>query len=156
MTKQTVQYITREWYEKLVEELKKLKEEELPKVLETLKEAIGQWDISENAEYDAAMERKNQIEIRIAQLEEIIKKAKIIDERKKSTTVWYWSKVKFEDDKGRVYEVTIVGTSEVDVENNHFSLESPLGKALAGKKVWDTAVVRAPKWKYKVKILEVS
>ncbi len=150
------QYITKEWYEKLLEELKRLKEVELPKVLETLKEAIAQGDISENAEYDAAMERKNQIEIRIAQLEEIIKHAKIIDETKKSTTIWYGSKVKFEDDKWRIYEVVIVWTSEVNVETNHFSLESPLWKALAGKRVGDKVTVKAPKGKYQIKILEVK
>ncbi len=151
-----IQYLTKEGYEKLVEELRKLKEEELPKVLETLKEAIAQWDISENAEYDSAMERKNQIEIRIAQLEEIISNAKIIDEWEKRATVGYWSKVTFEDDKGRVWDVTIVWSSEVDADQNAFSLESPLWKALAWKKTGDTVVVKAPKGKYKIKILKVA
>ena len=151
-----VQYLTKEGYEKLLEELRKLKEEELPKVLEILKEAIAQWDISENAEYDAAMERKNQIEIRIAQIEEIIKNVQIIDETKKSQNIGYGSIVKFVDDKWKEYEVTIVWTSEVDVEENHFSLESPLGKALAGKKAGDKVTIRAPKWKYQIQILEVK
>ena len=133
-----------------------LKEKELPKVLETLKEASAHWDISENAEYDSAMERKNQIEIRIAQIEEIIKNVQIIDETKKTQNIGYGSVVKFVDDKWREYEVTIVWTSEVDVEKNHFSLESPLWKALAGKKVGDKVTIRAPKWKYQIKILEVK
>jgi transcription elongation factor GreA len=104
------------------------------------------------------MERKNQIEIRIAQIEEILSKAKIIDETKKSSTIGYGSKVTFEDDKGKVWDVTIVGTSEVDVDGDNlsFSLESPLGKALAGKKEGDTVVVKAPKGKYKIKVLKVA
>lgn len=147
--------LTKEWYEKLKNELYELKEIELPKVLEILKDAIAQWDISENAEYDAAMERKNQIEIRIAQIEEILSNFEIITESS-WVIVDYGSKVKIKDDKWRIYEVIVVWSNEVDPDKNMFSLESPIWKAIAWKKKGDKVYVKAPRWRYQIEILEVN
>ncbi len=156
MQDKNVHHLTQEWYNKLKEELRILKEEKLPDVLRRLKEAAEQWDISENAEYETALAEKDQIEIRISQIEEILSNAVIIDESQKSKNVTYGSKVKFEDDKGKIYEVTLVWTWEVDVLKWTISFHSPLGIALKGKKAWDKATVKAPKWHYQIKILEVK
>ena len=152
----TVHHLTKEWYDKLVEELKYLKEKKLPEVLKRLKEAAEQWDISENAEYETALAEKDQIEIRISQIEEIISNAQIIDESQKSKNITYWSVVKFEDDKWRIYEVSIVWTGEANALENTISFHSPLGIALKWKKKWDKAIVKAPKWHYEIKILDVK
>jgi len=151
-----VHHLTQEWYEKLKKELDELKNKKLPEVLNRLKEAAEQWDISENAEYETAMAEKDQIEIRISQIEEILSNAQIIEGGKKSKYVTYWSKVIFEDDKGRQYEVDIVWTGEANALSWTISFHSPLGIALKGKKVGDVATVKAPKGHYQIKILDVK
>lgn len=150
-------HLTKEWYDKLVEELHKLRDTDLPATLERLKEAISQWDISENAEYDTAMSEKELIEGRIAEIEEIINNVEIIDEKKKKTwEIVYGSKVKFTDDKKREYEMTIVGSGEVDVLASTISFESPLWIAIRGKKKWDKVFVKAPSRKYEIVINSVK
>ncbi len=151
-----VHHLTQEWYDKLKKELDELKNKKLPEVLKRLKEAAEQWDISENAEYETAMAEKDQIEIRISQIEEILANAQIIEEGKKSKYVTYWSTVVFEDDKWRQYEVNIVWTGEANALNWNISFHSPLGIALKGKKVWDKAIVKAPKWNYEIKVLDIK
>jgi transcription elongation factor GreA len=92
------QYLTKEWYERLLGELKMLKDEKLPWVLIRLKEALWQWDLSENAEYDTAILEKDLTEARISEIEKLLKDVEIIDEKeaKWSKEVRHWSKVTFE------------------------------------------------------------
>jgi len=147
-------HLTKAGYKKLLEELRILKEEKLPAVLEKLKAAIEQWDLSENAEYEQAMEEKAMIESRIAELEEFLKNVEII-EWGDVDTVWYGNKVTLlRDGKEEVYE--IVGSWEVDIFENKISLDSPIGSAIRGKKVWEKAIVDSPKWEYEVEILKIE
>lgn len=157
VTPQTT-FLTKEWYDKLLEELNLLKKDKLPTVLERLKEAISQWDISENAEYDTAMSEKELIEARIAEIETILTNVEIIEmeQTKDGGEVRYWSKVTVMDDKKREYTRTIVGSGEVDIFNNTISFQSPLGHALRGKRVGDTVQVRAPQKKYSVTITSIK
>ena len=154
MTQKKVHHLTQAGYEKLLEELGRLKEEKLPAVLEKLKAAIEQWDLSENAEYEQAMEEKSMIESRIAELEEFLKNVEII-EGADLDTVGYGNKVTISrDGKEEVYE--IVGSGEVDIFANRISLDSPLGNAIRGKKVGQKAVVDSPKGEYEVEILKIE
>jgi len=147
-------HLTKEWYNKLVKDLQKLKEVELPEILTRLKAAIEQWDLSENAEYEQAMEDKNMTEKKIAEMEELLKNIKII-ENTTMDTVWYGNKVTIERDwKKEIYE--IVWTWEVDIFNNKISLHSPLWNAIKEKKVWATITIDSPKWEYQIKIIDIK
>ena len=138
----------------MVNELKSLKEEKLPAVLEKLKAAIEQWDLSENAEYEQAMDEKAMIEAKIAELEEFLKNVEIIKDADLDT-VGYGNKVTvLRDWKEEIYE--IVGSGEVDIFSNRISLDSPLWVAIKWKKVWEKAIVDSPKWEYEVKILKIE
>lgn len=148
-------YLTKEWYEKILEELRLLKEEKLPQILERLKEAISQGDISENAEYDTAMSDKDLIEARIKQIEATLENVEIIEGGVKGGEVRYGSVVTIKDEKDRNTELTIVGSGEVDVLQWTISFESPLGAALRGKRKGDTVQVRAPQRKYSVTIVDI-
>lgn len=150
-------FLTKEWYEKLLEELKDLKEEKLPSILSKLKEAAWHWDISENAEYETAMAEKDLIESRISQLEELLDNVEIIKSDKKSASeVRYSSKVVLEDEKWKQYEYVVVGSWEVNVLEWTISFESPVWVAIKGKKEWDTVSVRSPRGRMKMKILKIS
>lgn len=148
-------HLTKEWLLKLQEELYDLKNNKLPAVLERLKEAIAQWDISENAEYDTAMGEKELIEARIAEIDHVLQDVEII-EHADTSEIRYGSTVVIEDEKGVVSTWKIVGSGEIDILWGTVSFESPLGHALQGKKAGDVIHVRAPQKKYNAKILEVK
>ena len=143
-------YITREWYDKLVAELKELREVKLPDILEKLAEAKAQWDLSENFEYKSAMEDKDFTNSRIADLEKLLANAEIIEEEKwsakKSWEVDYGSNVTLSiewDDA--VYNVTIVWTWEVKINGKDdllISLESPIWTAIKWHNAWETVKMR--------------
>jgi len=147
-------HLTKEWYDKLVKDLQNLKEVELPEILTRLKSAIEQWDLSENAEYEQAMEDKNMAEKKISEIDELLKNVKII-ENATMDTIWYGNKVIIERDWNKeTYE--IVWTWEVDIFSNKISLHSPLWKAIREKKKWTTITVDSPKWEYQVKIIDIK
>jgi transcription elongation factor GreA len=152
----TPTFLTKEWYEKLLAELHQLKHDKLPQVLERLKEAINQWDISENAEYDTAMSDKDLIESRISEIQHTLENVEIIEAWQSSSEIRFWSRVTFKDYKGRETTVTIVGSGEVDVMQGTISFDSPLGAALRGKRKGDTVHVRAPNKKYDVTITQIA
>ncbi len=155
MANEEMNYLTKEWYESMVQELHKLKTEELPAALDRLKEAIGQGDISENSEYDTAIAEKEIIESRIGEIEEFLNNVQIIEEVKGSSEIRYGSKVTIEKD-GAKHTLTIVGSGEVDILNDTISFESPLGAALKGKKKGDIVKVRADSGRYEAKIVDVK
>ena len=157
-------YITREWYDKLVAELRELREEKLPDILEKLAEAKAQWDLSENFEYKSAMEDKDFVNSKIAELEKLLANAEIIEEEKTSWkgTIWYWSKVLLEiqGDKD-LYTCTIVGTWEVKIndwtkDDLLISLDSPVWSAIKWHKAWDEVKMRLWNDRKNIKIIEVS
>ncbi len=155
MEKKTV--FTREDYNKLSEELNRLKTEGRDDIAEKIKEARSHGDLSENAEYDEAMNEQAKLEAEIAKLEADLRNAKILDETELTTEfVRIGSKVKLYDmDFEEELEYKILGKSDLD--NGVISDLSPVGSAVMGKKVGDIAEVQTPSGKViKMEILEIS
>ncbi|WP_373692466.1 transcription elongation factor GreA [Cohnella silvisoli] len=128
--------LTLEGFKKLEEELDKLILVKRREVREKIKFAIGQGDIRENSEYEAAKNEQAFIEGRIVTLEKVLRNARIINtEEKDLNTVSIGSTVVIEDlEHGDIVEYTIVGAAEADPFQNKISYESPVGKGLLGKK----------------------
>lgn len=155
-------FLTREWYDKLINELQELKQEKLPAVLERLAEAKAMGDLSENFEYKSAMEDKDFINSRIAEITNLIADVEIVEKekdiKKSDKVVDFGSKVtvRIEDDD-KEYQVSIVGTWEIGIEDGlKISFESPLGQAIRGKKVGDTMKMRHEGGRKDVKIIAVD
>lgn len=150
--------LTQEGLDKLEEELNYLKTEKRTEIAERIKVALGFGDLSENSEYDEAKNAQAANEIKIAELEEKIKYAKIIDESEIDTEVVQVGNIvkvlDMEFDEN--IEYTIVGSTEVDTANNKISNESPIGKALLGKKKGNIVEVQAPVGIIKLKILSIK
>ena len=132
--------------QRLEEELRQLKSAERPSIIRQIAEARSHGDLSENAEYHAARERQSFIEGRIAELEEIVSSAEVIDPSglsgehvKFGAHVWL---VDEETEKESAYQ--IVGVHEADIKAGKLSISSPLAKALIGKTIGDTVSVPAP------------
>ena len=150
--------LTQEGYDNLEKELEKLKTETRYEIAERIKVALGFGDLSENSEYDEAKNAQAANEIKIAELENKIKYAKIIDESEIDTkTVQVGNVVKVLDmEFDEELEYTIVGSTEVDLSQNKISNESPIGQALLGKKVKQIVDVQAPVGVLKFKILAIK
>ena len=147
------QLLTKKGYEERVALLEHLKVDRRKEVAEKLKEAREQGDLSENAEYDAAKDEQRDIETQIAELEEILKNAEVIqDDNTDSDAIKMESTVVLDED----IEYVIVGSSEADSLNNKISNESPLGAAMLGKKVGDIVKVEAPIGVVEYKIVSVK
>lgn len=150
--------MTAEGLKKLEDELEELKVVRRKEVAEKIKQALAFGDLSENSEYDEAKNEQAQVEARIVQIEGTLKIARVVDDSEISTdTVGIGTRVKlldveFEDEE----EYSIVGSSEADPSQNRLSYESPVGKALMGKKAGDIVEVDAPAGKIQFKILEIS
>lgn len=155
MEKQTV--FTREDYNKLSAELNRLKTEGRDDIAEKIKEARSHGDLSENAEYDEAMNEQAKMEAEIAKLEASLRNAKILDEEELTTEqIHIGSKVKLLDmEYDEEVEYKILGKS--DIENGIISDLSPVGAAVMGKKVGDIAEVHTPSGAIiKMKVLAIS
>ena len=143
---------------KLEDELEYLKVEKRKEIAEKIKIARGFGDLSENAEYVAAKEEQGNMEIRIAEIKKILENAEIIDDSEISTdTVSIGAKVKvldieFEEEE----DYYIVGSTEADPSQNKISDESPVGKALIGRKIGETVDVEIPSGTISFKILEIA
>ena len=155
-------FLTREWYDKLINELQELKQEKLPAVLERLAEAKAMWDLSENFEYKSAMEDKDFINSRIAEITNLIADVEIVEKekdiKKSDKVVDFGSKVTVSiEDDDKEYQVSIVGTWEIGIEDGlKISFESPLGQAIRGKKVGDIVKMRHEGGRKDVKIIAVD
>lgn len=135
--------ITKDGYEKLLAELDRYKTEVRKEVAEKLKLARSYGDLSENSEYDEAKEEQARVEMKIAEMENTIKNAVIVDTSSgDKSSVSFGATIKVYDiDFDEEIEYTIVGSKEVDPMNNKISSESPAGKAMIGKKVGEIAQV---------------
>ncbi len=136
-------YLTNERLEELKHELETLKTEKRLEVAERLKRAKEFGDLSENAEYAEAREEQNAVETRIFELEELLRRAVVIQKTAGSDRVQVGSKVTVRKD-GNVSEYMIVGSNESKPEEGKISNESPIGRALLGKKVGDSIAVTTP------------
>ena len=147
--------LTEKGLEKLKLELDDLKKNRRPKIIERLKAARALGDLSENSEYDDARNEQSFIEGRIEELEDMVKKAKIIKNTEHGNIISMGTIVKCKvEDETEEYE--IVSSVEADPLNCKISIDSPLGKALLGKKKGDKAMVNAPAGDLEYSILSVS
>ncbi|MCB9496444.1 MAG: transcription elongation factor GreA [Fibrobacteria bacterium] len=139
--------ITREGYDKLVADLHHLKTVERPSIILAIQEARAQGDLSENAEYDAAKEKQGKIEDKIAELEDKIARAHIIEvDASASETIIFGAIVTALDGAtGKEVEYQLVGPEDVDILRNRISIHSPIGKALVGKRKGETVEFATPR-----------
>ena len=133
-----------EGYEKLTADLKILRDER-PKIVEAIEEARAHGDLSENAEYHAAKERQGQVEAQIAEIEDRVSRAQIIDPTTMSgDKIVFGTTVTLLDDADKPVKYQIVGQTEADANSGRISYNSPLGKALITKQVGDEIEVTVP------------
>jgi transcription elongation factor GreA len=133
-----------EGYEKLTADLKVLRAER-PKVVEAIEEARAHGDLSENAEYHAAKERQGQIEAQIAEIEDKVTRAQIIDPSSLSgDKIVFGATVTLLDEDDKPVRYQIVGQTEADASKGRISYNSPIGRALIGKQVEDEVEVTVP------------
>jgi transcription elongation factor GreA len=150
--------LTPEGYEKLKEEIEHLATVKRREVADRIRVAREFGDINENAEYDDAKNEQALLEHRIATLEERLRNARVIDKKEVSKdVVSIGSHVKLRDlDAKQTVEYRIVGSAEANPAENKLSNESPVGKAIIGRKKGDTVEVAAPRGALKFKILEIK
>ena len=150
--------LTQEGYDNLEKELEYLKTEKRSEISERIKVALGFGDLSENSEYDEAKNAQASNEIKIAELENKLRYARIIDESEIDTkTVQVGNKVKVLDmEFDEEVEYTIVGSTEVDLSQNRISNESPIGAALLGAKKNQVVEAQTPGGVVKFKILAIK
>ena len=156
MSKEKELFLTQEGLDELKKELDELIQVRRPEIINALKEARAQGDLSENAEYDAARNDQAIVEARIRELEAMIENAVIITNIN-TDVVSIGTKVTLEyvDDEEEE-EYSIVGSSEADPFSNKISNESPIAKAIMGLKVGSIVSVDSPNGKYDVKILAIN
>lgn len=150
--------LTYDGLKKLEEELEYLKTEKRREVAERIKVALGFGDLSENSEYDEAKNEQAQVEMKIVDLENKLRNVKIIDEDEIDTkTVQVGNTVQVLDmEYDEKIDYTIVGSEEADLLENKISNESPIGKALLGKKKNEVVEVEAPGGLLSFKILKIT
>ncbi len=152
------QYLTREGAAELRAELDELITVRRPALARQLREAIGQGDLSENADYHDAKEQQAFLEGRIQYLETLLRRAVIIDESEngKPKEVAVGTEVTIQDDDGEQETYRIVGAAEADPRNGKISNESPMGAALLGRRVGDRVRVETPGGEWRVTIKKIG
>ncbi|MDR1531814.1 MAG: transcription elongation factor GreA [Clostridiales bacterium] len=150
--------LTYEGLKRLEDELQELKTVRRKEIAEKIKEARGQGDLSENAEYDSAKEEQAGVEARIILLEKMLKNAEVIDEEAlNKDIVNVGSKVRLYDEEGNEeVDYTIVGSAEANPLEGRISNESPLGAALLGRTAGEDIAVEAPDGILSYKLLSIA
>lgn len=150
--------MTKEGYMKLQEELDRLKKVERPQALQALHEAAALGDITDNADYRVAKERRDYIENKIKELDDKLARAQIIDPKEINTdkVVFGCTVLLGELETEKQVRYKIVGADEADIKNGRISINSPVAKALIGKSVGDIVTVQVPSGKKEFEILEIS
>lgn len=156
MKKEDFFELTAEGYLELETELNELKNVRRKEIINALKEARAQGDLSENADYDAARNEQAQIEARIKELDYKLEHSKIVDTKKLGSGAGIGSVVTVQDEDGDEEEYKLVSSVEADPFNNKVSVESPMGIAIKGHKVGDTVVVESPNGGYNITILKIA
>ena len=149
--------ITKKGYDALKAELDRLRKVERPKVIEAIAEARTHGDLSENAEYDAARERQGFIESRIAEIESKLADARVVEITRQTTdTVVFGATVSvIEQESQSKKQYTLVGQDEADMKFNKISVQSPVGRALIGKRVGDFVEVKTPVKMVEYEVIEI-
>ncbi|MGI5836936.1 MAG: transcription elongation factor GreA [Chloroflexota bacterium] len=149
--------LTREGYQKLVEELNFLETEMRPKIAEELRIAAADKDFRENAPYDVAKQHQGEVEARIRELKRILENGQVVAEAGSANVIDLGSRVTLRDldeDEEIVYE--LVGPGEIDPRHGKISIQSPVGKALTGKKVGDDVSVDVPAGTLRLRVEKVE
>lgn len=149
--------MTQKGYQVLMEELKRLKSVERPKVVREIEEARDHGDLSENAEFHAAKERQSLLDVQIREIEDKMARAQVIDISKLSGgKVVFGATVSLADDNGEKVVYQIVGDHEAAPKNGKISISSPIARALIGKSEGDEVEVRTPAGARTFEILSVE
>ncbi len=150
--------MTLEGLKSLEEELQRLKAVERPRIIAAISEARAHGDLSENAEYHAAKEQQGLNEARVAEVEDKINRAEVIDTSKLSgDTIKFGATVTLADeDSGDKVTYTIVGDTEANLRDRKISISSPIGRALIGKSKGESVDVTTPKGTRTFEVLKVS
>lgn len=153
-----MEYMSQEGYDKLVEELRQMIQEELPRVKDAIAEARDKGDLSENFEYHAAKREQGRLLSRIRFKQKVLKFARVIDtSRLKADTIALLSKVVMTNlTTGAQMNYTIVSPHEADLREGKISIKSPIGQALLNKKAGDIVEVAVPVGILKLRIDSVS
>lgn len=148
--------MTRQGYERMKEDLERLKRVERPAISRAIAEARAHGDLSENAEYHAAREKQAFTEARINELETKIGTAEVLDPPSSGDRITFGSTVRLEDEDGKESRYQIVGSDETDPTRGRISVMAPLARTLIGKKVGDSVEAQLPGGKKRFEILEAN
>jgi transcription elongation factor GreA len=150
--------MSKDGYEKLKAQLDKMKNEDMLRIAEQIAQARGYGDLSENAEFDAAVEAQGMLQARINDLQNKLGQAYIVDKSNlPSDRVVFGSKVRVLDIEIEEEEdFILVGPGEEDYDQNKILLTSPIGQSLVGKKVGEEVEVQIPRGVLKLRILEIT
>lgn len=151
-------YMTAEGIAKLEAELSQLRSVERPSIIQAIAEARDKGDLSENAEYHAAKEAQSLLELRISKLEQTLSQARVMDtSRLDLSKVQMHCRVKIRNTTlKREMEFTLVSESEADLKTGKLAIDTPIGKALLGKKVGEVVEVKVPNGMQTLEILEIG
>ncbi len=153
-----ISYYTKEGLEKLKGDLSELKSKGRSSIAKQIAEARDKGDLSENAEYDAAKDAQGHLEAKIAQLEDLLSKARPLDESKVDTSsVSILSKVTIKNKKnGASFTYTLVSEEEADLKTGKISTQSPIGKGLLGKKKGESARIKTPAGEIEFEVVNIG
>lgn len=153
-----ITYMTKEGYKKKMDEIAYMESVERPKISAAIAEARDKGDLSENAEYDAAKEAQGLLEMKIAQLKDLVANARIIDESKLNChEVQIMNRVTIKNmANGMQMEYTIVADSEANLRDKKIGASTPIAKGLLGHKVGDIVEIRVPAGLMKFEIEQIS
>lgn len=153
-----ISYYTEEGLKKLNDELQYLKSKGRADISKQIAEARDKGDLSENAEYDAAKDAQGHLEAKIAQLEEVVSNARLIDTSKlDGEKVSILTKVKIKNIKTKAtFTYILVAEEEADLKAGKISVKSPIAQGLLGKKVGESTIIEVPAGKMEFKIMDIS
>ena len=153
-----ITYMTQECYNKKMEEIAYLESVKRPEISRAIAEARDKGDLSENAEYDAAKEAEGMLEMKIAQLKDLVANARILDETKLNCDeVQILNRVKIKNiANGMMMEYTIVADSEANLKEKKIASSTPIAQGLLGHKIGDVVEIRVPSGMMKFEIIEIS
>ncbi len=151
-------YMTKDGYDRKMEEISYLETIKRPEISRAIAEARDKGDLSENSEYDAAKEAQGMLEMKIAQLKDMVANARIIDESKLGTDeVQMLNRVRIRNTAtGSEAEYTIVADSEADMKAKRIAVSTPIARGLMGHKVGETVEITIPAGKVSFEILEIG
>jgi transcription elongation factor GreA len=149
-------FLTREGFQKLQDELEYLRSIKRQEVANRLHEAMEGGELIENAEYEAAKNEQAFVEGRIQELEIILASARVIEESRKADIVQVGSTVTIQEDGSKPEKYTIVGAAEANPRAGRISNESPIGRAILNHRAGDEVQVEAPGGMYKVRIVKIG